>query len=61
MLLLAQVCFYDHKKNVILILLCILLFEVTKPWLICGYHGYKNHELLLVFGFIRVKTMANFR
>ncbi len=39
-------------------LLCKLLFEVTKPWLICGYNGYKNHDC---FGFIRVKNMANFR
>ncbi len=42
----------------ILILLCILLCEVTKPWLMCGYYGYKNH---VFFCFIRVKTMANFR
>ncbi len=36
-------------KNIILIRLCILLFEVTKPWLICGYHGYKNHDFILFF------------
>ncbi len=39
--------FITTKKYIILILLCILLFEVTKPWLICGYHGYKNHDFFI--------------
>ncbi len=38
----------------ILILLCILLFEVTKPWLIT------MATRTMIF-FIGVKTMANFR
>ncbi len=25
-------------------MLCKILFEMTKPWLICGYHGYKIHD-----------------
>ncbi len=37
--------------------LCKLLFEVTKPWLICGYNGYKNHDC---FGFYRVKPWLTF-
>ncbi len=44
-------------KNIILILLCKLLFKVTKPWLICGYMASR----IMIFGFSRVKTMANFR
>ncbi len=48
-------------KNIILILLCILLFEVTKLWLIFGYMAARTIFLFLLFFLIRVKTMANFR
>ncbi len=47
-------------KNIILILLCILLFEVTKQWLIFGYMAARTFFFFFFF-LIRVKTMANFR
>ncbi len=48
--------------NIILILLCILLFEVTKLWLIFGYMAAitMNYYYFLFILFIRVKTTANF-
>ncbi len=38
----------------------LLIFAVTKPWLICGYHGYKNHDLKKKKKIIFV-LMVNFR
>ncbi len=49
--------FITTQTNIILILICKLLFEVTKH----GRFAFTMAIRTNIFGFIRVKTMANFR
>ncbi len=41
-------CVFITTKYIILILLCKLLFLVKKTRLICGFYGYKNHNVLVL-------------